>query len=199
MGKNIVKKFFNNQNKYIFYGTRSYGIDGFKRNVICRKNGYIPVVDMKTLETQYIEDGEYGNTNVYTKFFEQPDIYDIDDIKNAKHVAVMYYTRYYSKKEENNMFIPKMKLELYKKYCEFKKKFNNKKVLGVLFRGTDYANLKPYGHSIQPDLNTILQKVKEKVLEWGGFDLIYLCTEVQEACECFENEFGKEKYAIIHN
>lgn len=158
-----------------------------------RKNGYIPVVDAKTLETQYLEEGEYGKINAWTKFFEQPDIYDIDDINNASNVAVMYYTNYYSKKEESQIVLPKMKKELYNKYCEFKRKFNNKKVLGVLFRGTDYANLKPYGHKIQPDLNIMLQKVKEKVSEWGGFDLIYLCTEVQEACECFENEFGEEK------
>lgn len=31
------------------------------------------------------------------------------------------------------------------------------------------------------------------MLEWENFDLIYLCTEVQEACERFEDEFGKEK------
>lgn len=61
-----------------------------------------------------------------------------------------------------------MKPELYNKYCIFKKKFNNKNILGVLFRGTDYANLKPYGHNIQPDLNTMIQTVKEKISEWGG-------------------------------
>ena len=96
-------------------------------------------------------------------------------------------------KEENEMVLPKIKKELYSKYCEFKKKFNNKRVLGVLFRGTDYANLKPYAHNIQPDLDSMVEMVKQKMLEWENFDLIYLCTEVQEACERFEDEFGKEK------
>lgn len=160
-----------------------------------KKRGYIPIVDMKTIETQYLEEGEYGKINAYNKFFEQPSEYDIDDIKDAKHVLVMYDIRYCSRKEENEMVLPKMKKELYNRYFEFKKKFNNKRVLGVLFRGTDYANLKPYGHYIQPDLDIMVEMVKQKMSEWGqyNFDLIYLCTEVQEACERFEDEFGKEK------
>ncbi len=158
-----------------------------------KKKDYIPVVDMKTIETQYLEEGEYGKINAYNKFFEQPSEYDMDDIKDAKHVLVMYSRKYCSKKEENEMVLPKIKKELYSKYCEFKKKFNNKRVLGVLFRGTDYANLKPYAHNIQPDLDSMVEMVKQKMLEWENFDLIYLCTEVQEACERFEDEFGKEK------
>lgn len=187
------KKFLIIRVNTYFMGLGSMVLTVARGIAYARKEGYIPVVDAKTLETQYLEEGEYGKINAYTKFFEQPDIYDIDDIKDDGNISIMYYVNYYSKKEESQIVLPKMKMELYNKYCEFKGKFNNKKVLGVLFRGTDYANLKPYGHKIQPDLNTMLQKVKEKISEWGGFDLIYLCTEVQEACECFENEFGKEK------
>ena len=133
-----------------------------------RKIGYIPVVDMKTLRTQYLEENEYGKINAYTKFFEQPDGYDVDDIKDSGCISITYDLSWFSKKEENEIILPKMKPELYNKYCIFKKKFNNKNILGVLFRGTDYANLKPYGHNIQPDLNTMIQTVKEKISEWGG-------------------------------
>lgn len=160
-----------------------------------KKLGYIPVVDMKTHDNQYLEEGEYGKVNTYEKFFKQPCRYSLDDIKNANSVSVMYMfpPNWYSKKEKNVLSLPKMKEELYEKYCNFKKKFDDKKVLGVLFRGTDYANLKPYGHSIQPSLHDMIKKVKEKMTEWGDFDLVFLCTEVQEACTCFEDEFGKEK------
>lgn len=51
-----------------------------------KKRGYIPIADMKTIETQYLEEGEYGKINAYNKFFEQPSEYDIDDVKDAKHV-----------------------------------------------------------------------------------------------------------------
>lgn len=133
----------------IYFMGLGYMVLAVSRGILyARKNGYIPVVDAKTLETQYLEEGEYGKINAWTKFFEQPDIYDIDDINNASNVAIVYCTNYYSKKEESQIVLPKMKMELYDKYCEFKRKFNNKKVLGVLFRGTDYANLKPYGHKV---------------------------------------------------
>ena len=70
-----------------------------------------------------------------------------------------------------------------------------KKGLGVLFRGSDYANRKPYRHQIQPNLETMILKVKEKLLEWEKqtkFDFIYLCTEVEEAVKCFKKEFGNK-------
>ena len=160
-----------------------------------KKLGYIPVVDLKTHWTQYLEKGEYGKINAYEKFFKQPCEYCLDDIKNAHSVSVLYMfpPNWYSKKEKSVMSLPKMKLEMYENYCTFIKKFENKRVLGVLFRGTDYANLRPYGHSIQPGLYEMLETVKDKISEWGGFDMIFLCTEVQDACICFENEFGKDK------
>ncbi len=191
--KSDGKKFLVIRINHYSMGLGAMAIMVAKGMVYAKEKGYIPVVDMQTLETQYLEEGEYGKVNAYDKFFYQPDKYNIEDIKNAKNIAIMYYSRYYSKKEESELVLPKMKPDLYNKFCEFKKKFNNKNVLGVLFRGTDYANLKPYGHSIQPDLNTMIQTVKEKISEWGKFDLIYLCTEVQEACERFESEFGKER------
>lgn len=190
-----------NKNKFLIIRINRYfmGLGAIARLasrgiVYAKEKGYIPIIDMKTLKTQYLEEHEYGKINAYTKFFEQPYGYDMDDIKNFENIAIMYTANWFSKKEESELVLPKMKPDLYNKFCEFKKKFNNKNVLGVLFRGTDYANLKPYGHSIQPDLNTMIQTVKEKISEWGGgFDLIYLCTEVQEACERFESEFGKER------
>lgn len=159
-----------------------------------KKKGYIPVVDMKTQKTQYLEREEYGIINAYTKFFRQPTEYDLEDIASARTVWLKYGSMMWmSKKELNELHMPKMQLELDEKCKEFKKCFHHKKVLGVLFRGTDYANLKPYGHSVQPDLAMMIETVKQKILDWGGFDLIYLCTEVQQACEQFIDEFGREK------
>lgn len=163
-----------NENKFLiirincyFMGLGSVARTAARGTAYARKIGYIPVVDMKTLRTQYLEENEYGKINAYTKFFEQPDGYDVDDIKDSGCISITYDLSWFSKKEENEIILPKMKPELYNKYCIFKKKFNNKNILGVLFRGTDYANLKPYGHNIQPDLNTMIQTVKEKISEWG--------------------------------
>ncbi|MCI9078946.1 MAG: hypothetical protein HFH68_08490 [Lachnospiraceae bacterium] len=187
-------------NKYLvirinlyFMGIGAIALMVAKGVAYAKKMGYIPVVDMETLETQYLEKGEYGNINAYNKFFKQPRGVDMQDIKQSEQIAIMYGINWYSKRDEKELVLPEIQDELYDKFSMFKKKFYNKKVLGVLFRGTDYANVKPYGHNIQPDLNTMIQVVREKIVEWNGFDLIFLCTEVQEACKRFEDEFGKEK------
>lgn len=155
------------------------------------KEGYIPIVDMKI--PRFLKKREYGKVNTYTKFFKQPTIYNLEDIKNAKSVSVVYDRKWLSKKDIDKLVFPKMQNQLYTEYSKFKKKFYGKKVLGVLFRGTDYTNLKPFGHNIQPDLSSMVKIVKRKLLDWSGFDMIFLCTEVQEACNVFEDEFGKEK------
>lgn len=161
--------------------------------VYAKKHDYIPIVDMKSYKNQYLEESEYGKVNAYTKFFNQPAGYDLEDIKNAQDVKISYGSDYIwlSKIDLDNVRIPEMNLDLQKKFNAYIKKFNNKKVLGVLFRGTDYVNLKPYGHSIQPDLDTMIDTVRRKFKEWGS-DLIFLCTEEEKACKRFEEEFGKE-------
>ena len=53
---------------------------------------------------------------------------------------------------------------------------NKGKVLGVLLRGTDYIAKKPYNHHIQPDINSVLEKIKE-YKEKYNWDFIYLASE----------------------
>lgn len=40
----------------------------------------------------------------------------------------------------------------------------------------------------------MVNKVWEKMEEWGGFDIIFLCSEVQQACERFKMEFGNKVF-----
>lgn len=49
--------------------------------------------------------------------------------------------------------------------------------------------MKPRRHPIQPDLEMMLNTIKQKEEEWGKFDKIYVCTEVKEAIARFESEF----------
>lgn len=64
-----------------------------------KNKGYIPIIDMQYHQTQYLEDDEYRKINAYTKFFEQPSRYDLDDIKDANSVSFCYYVRWLSKEE----------------------------------------------------------------------------------------------------
>lgn len=53
---------------------------------------------------------------------------------------------------------------------------NKGKVLGVLLRGTDYIEKKPYNHHIQPYIDSVLEKIDE-YKEKYNWSYIYLATE----------------------
>lgn len=152
-----------------------------------KERGYIPVVDM-TISNQYLEAGEAGRVNAWEKFFEQPCGYSLSDIQKSKNVIVIYGIR--DTPENLNFNFLKLKPMLKKSIETYKSSLKKEEIiLGVLFRGTDYTNRKAYKHTIQPDLETMILKVKQKIREWGYFDRIYLCTEVEEAVLRFREEF----------
>lgn len=62
----------------------------------------------------------------------------------------------------------------------------NKKVLGVLVRGTDYVKIKPAGHPVQPNIDVMLSDVKEVFNE---YDAIYLATDEFAVVKKFEETF----------
>jgi hypothetical protein len=79
---------------------------------------------------------------------------------------------------------------------EYTTLLNGKKVLGVLVRGTDYIQKKPYGHPIQPPVEDIIALSKQKMADLG-LDYIYLATEEYRIVEQFEKVFpGK---IIVNN
>lgn len=152
-----------------------------------RENGYVPVVDMMTHSNQYLYEEELGTVNAWEKFFLQPAGYNLDDVMNSKNTYRSALVRRDKIKDRTNLFDFLKPNRQLMEFCQLmKEQLSGKKLLGVLYRGTDYANLKPYGHPIQPTLEQMIIKVKEKIIEWGCFEGIYVCTEVEEAIKEFE-------------
>lgn len=151
-----------------------------------------------SIKSQYLEKNEEGRINAWEKFFMQPTGYSLQDIKKSKNVIIVGSGPINRKQSSlmNNISLDFLKMQPWveSQVIKYIKIFLGKtdKVLGVLFRGTDYTNTRPYGHQKQPELKMMISKVKEKLLEWGDFDRIYLCTEVEQAVECFKNEFGEK-------
>ncbi len=71
----------------------------------------------------------------------------------------------------------------------------NKKVLGVICRGTDYISLKPKYHPIQPNVEDVINEANE-LLKSGAYDFIYLATEDQKIKDKFVSFFGKDKILL---
>lgn len=140
-----------------------------------RQNGYIPIVDLKNFKSQYLEEQEYGIVNAWEKFFAQPDQYTLEDIKEAKYISRVFTDIKWEPiyKEQLSSWFPEMKDSLVEKYKKYLRKMQGKRVLGVLFRVTDYSQQKPFGHYVQPDLDTMVDMVLKKMKEWGDFDSIF--------------------------
>lgn len=65
-----------------------------------------------------------------------------------------------------------------------------KKVLSVIYRGSDYRKKKAYLHYIQPDIKEYIRVIEEKQQEWGyTYDKIFLATESLEVVEFFREKF----------
>ena len=71
---------------------------------------------------------------------------------------------------------------------EYEKILKNRgRVLGVLARGTDYVQSKPYNHPIQPSADAMLNKCEEIRDSW---DYIYLATEEYAIEKKFREKYG---------
>ena len=64
-----------------------------------------------------------------------------------------------------------------------------KRILGVLLRGTDYSDNRPKNHPITPTMDQAVERIRETV-EKNDFDNIFLCTEDSRIEEAIHQEFG---------
>ncbi len=181
--------------RFMGYAGWGYIFHVVSRNILyAEQKGYIPVVNMMTCRNTYLEEGELGKVNAWEKFFDQPAGYTMTDVMRAKHVILAPQEQ--EGAYENRGFYQKlvMKPRLQEMFDNYMKTFYaHGRTLGVLYRGTDYANLKPYNHPVQPTLSMMLDKVSEKSKEWG-LEQIYLCTEVEEAVSAFRERFGDKVF-----
>lgn len=104
----------------------------------------------------------------------QPRLQDIFDINREKMWGGLF----------SKIFVPN---DICRKYLLKEEAIiKNKKVLGVLVRGTDYVKIKPAGHPVQPNIDVMLSDVKEVFNE---YDAIYLATDEFAVVKKFEETF----------
>lgn len=174
--------------------------------------GYVPVIDMQNYHSAYQEDEEFKKVNAWELFFEQPMDISVEEAYQSKHVIhipdtwviangpykvgdVYYnlevrreYCSFMAKYIRPNETMAKKISEEYEKlFCWIREK--KKKILGVLYRGTDFLELKPQFHFIQPDIETFIAEVKRKLKEWN-MDYVYLSTDDENAVTAMKEAMG---------
>jgi hypothetical protein len=168
-------------------------------------HGVVPIIDMKTEKNCCLPLEKQGKQNAWNLYFEQPcsikkeeitkknaqityQIYDIRPNDSMEFFTNEELVRYWRKLVKTYMPFNKNT----KKYLEKKEEelFSGKKnILGVLCRGTDYVQLKPFGHPVQPSLEEIEKKIDD-LIELKTIDYIFLATEDASILSHFKKRYA---------
>ena len=169
-----------------------------------RKN-YIPVIDMKNFYNTFHNEGEVGQINTWEYFFEQPLGISIEEaLQTGKARYVWDDIPAFHPNESLDFFQYTELVDYYKeiarKYIPFKREIKeilekeknellkNFRVLGVLARGTDYTNLKPYFQPVQPTIEELIDKVDDYRKKYNC-EKIFLATEDNTILEQMQERY----------
>ncbi|MCI2048240.1 MAG: hypothetical protein LKJ76_00790 [Lachnospiraceae bacterium] len=171
--------------------------------------GYTPVIDMMNSPNPMLRPDEVGRVNAWEDYFLQPCGFSLQDIARSKHVilgSIEPPARFpdYDMMEDPAELAgwqqsahrylklqPALKQQADRWYADT---FGGSRVLGVLCRGTDYVQKKPYRHPVQPDTESVIEKCRE-VMAAQKCESVYLATEDEEIWERFGEAFGD----IVHS
>lgn len=177
----------------------------------CCKKRYELLIDMKNYYTSYAGEN-YGKVNVWEEYFLQPSKYSLNEAYESKNVIIgnidtaIKKTKYMSWKEvrkkeiDDCIILGKLYGEKFiyslvlreRINSELKRiNWNEKRILGVVARGTDYIVLKPKGHSIPCSCDQYIKYIKDYML-CNDYKYIYLATEDLDVFNNFIKEFTEE-------
>ncbi len=178
------------------------------------KRGCIPVVDMQNNFNVYLPEELIGKENAWEYYFEQPMNYGLQDIKKSRNILLgsgkvpetfPYNDVKFASGEDGRI---RYWQEIAQKYIRLNEKTENyikeleaqlfspgDKILGVKCRGTDYLRAKPEGHPRQPEIDQMIQKAQEVMVQ-QGCNKIFLATEDGTVYDKFSAHF---KDAVVTN
>ncbi|MCL2844560.1 MAG: hypothetical protein FWE23_03790 [Chitinivibrionia bacterium] len=172
-----------------------------------KDKNYIPLVDLQNFSSQYISPENIDKENLWEYWFIQPTEYELSAITNCKNIIksrkssfpnYKYQLKYWDYKNET--YIKNLQ-SIYKKHIKFNDNtlmkiqnlqnsiIGDKKVLGIMCRGTDFSKQKPANHPIQPNAQDIIEEA-EIIMKKYGCSHIFLSTEDNEIYDLFFEKFG---------
>ena len=182
---------------------------GYIKHAVDR--GCIPVVDMSNYRNSYAGYGD-NNPNIWEYYFQQPGKYNLEDINQSKKIVLG--NGIISDKVEypdDEIAYDDKKLLYWKEvagqYLKVEdtiareteliqdKMFGKSRVLGVLARGTDYINARPYNHPVQPTPEQLMEKI-DQVMQAQKCDKIYLATEDSNIYALFQEKYQDRLFSM---
>lgn len=187
-------------------GLASHIITNLGQIVVSLDNGYIPVIDTINADNLFTDLSKQHSVNAWELYFDQPMASAFEEIAGDKEVTILDgipdFMPSYNMDCLMNPELMAFWRGIMKEYmpvsaalndrvreCLDRLPFHNsKKILGILCRGTDYTNIRPYNHPVQPPLEAVFAKADEFMHNYGC-DYCYLATEDQEILNAFRNKF----------
>lgn len=188
-------------------GLASHVITNLGQIAACLNNGYLPFIDTVNVDNIFSALSKEYNTNAWELYFNQPFGISYNDFANGQELKITdgipNFMPTYSMDCLLNPNLISFWRTVMRNYmpvsslmtshvdsCLNQLPFNaDAKILGVLCRGTDYTNLRPYNHPVQPPLNLVLTKTDE-LMRKHQCDYCYLATEDQEILKAFRDKLS---------
>ena len=200
------------QNKYCLI-RRNDPIPGLASHIITNlgqiaaslNNGYIPLIDTVNANNVFTGLSKNYNINAWELYFKQPLNVSYTDLLPGQEIKILdgipAFMPTYNMDCLSNPDLMKFWRTIMRRYMSISVDManqvnaylnelpfdSNTKILGVLCRGTDYTNMRPYNHPVQPSLNIVLAKADEMMSKYQC-DYCYLATEDQEILNAFRNK-----------
>ena len=168
----------------------------------------IPVIDMQTYRNSMHREGEVGKINTWERFFEQPCNIGLEEAMKS-HSARYFWKDFPEHRPNDSLdFLCNDDLLSYyhriaKKYVRINKQLKeqydatyeeiigDKHCVGVLARGTDYSDFKPYANPIQPTFEQLAEKVDECLKQYECTH-VFVATEDASMLRMFKNRYGEQ-------
>lgn len=168
----------------------------------------IPVIDMQNWPNPMLRPEEVGKVNAWELFFEQPCGYGLSDIAQARNVVLSDIeppgTHGKERYPDYNMVCRPEELSMWRgiagQYLRLKpevedqiavwceKHLEGHRTLGVLCRGTDYVQRRPFNHPMQPKTSAVIAKCREVMADYHC-DQLYLNTEDETIWDAMQAAF----------
>ncbi|MFP3155770.1 hypothetical protein LQZ18_15350 [Lachnospiraceae bacterium ZAX-1] len=182
-------------------GLASYMLTNLMHIVRSIDFGKLPLIDMRKC---WDSDTLAEDMNIWELFFEQPFFKGPQGLdattpilsgfpSSSLRICMDFFTNeyllnYWRKKYHQFIrFNQETQQHIDEVYCQIA----DQKLLGILCRGTDYQNLRPYGHPTQPSVEQIV-KDAQMIYKRQKCSKLYLATEDAHIYQAFLNVFGAD-------
>ncbi|MDO4304348.1 MAG: hypothetical protein Q4D94_10570 [Bacillota bacterium] len=186
-------------------GLASHIITNLGQILTSLNNGYIPIIDTVNADNVFTGLSKLYSVNAWELYFRQPMAANLEAISSGKEVKILdgipKFMPNYNMDCLMNPDLMAFWRNIMKTYMPLSATLNDRvehclnalpfagsKVLGIICRGTDYTNIRPYNHPVQPSLEAVLAKADEFIRIYQC-DYCYLATEDRDILSAFQNKF----------